>query len=104
MSLSKSAQDVGDVVSLAVYCKTDNTFMLTVDNNEHWIPSTKVPQGHSWEKTISKDLVDVSTSFSSIIPSYFKYSYNLSFGHHYLMGNLNGTKSGNPAGPRIVIS
>lgn len=58
--MSKTLTDLGDVVSLAVYCKIDSTFMLTVDNNEHWIPTAKVPQGHSWEKTISKDLVDVS--------------------------------------------
>ncbi|XP_023310381.1 uncharacterized protein LOC108912646 [Anoplophora glabripennis] len=59
MSLSKSGTELGDMVSLAVFCKIDSTFMLTVENNEHWIPSTKVPQGHSWEKTISKDLVDM---------------------------------------------
>lgn len=59
--MSRTITDLGDVVSLAVYCKVDFTLMLTVENNEHWIPSTRVPIGHSWEKTVSKDLIDVSS-------------------------------------------
>ncbi|KAJ8923305.1 hypothetical protein NQ315_001863 [Exocentrus adspersus] len=54
-----SISDLTHVVSVVVFCKADSTVLLTVENNEHWIPGTKVPMGVSWEKTIGKDLNEI---------------------------------------------
>lgn len=60
MSLFKAPTDLCDVVSVVVFCDTDNTMMLVVDNVEHWLPSVKVPAGLAWERAISKEIQEVS--------------------------------------------
>lgn len=54
------ATEMSDVVSAAILCESDSTIMLLVDNFEHWIPSVKVPVGQSWERTIVKEMTEVS--------------------------------------------
>ncbi|KAJ8965147.1 hypothetical protein NQ314_004372 [Rhamnusium bicolor] len=59
MSMFKSKPELCDVVSLVIYSNTDVTLMLIADNNEHWIPSVKVPGGQSWDKAISKEIQEM---------------------------------------------
>lgn len=59
MALFKTPGEMCDVVSAVVYCDSDSSIMLVVDNVEHWLPNVKVPMGMSWERMISKELEDV---------------------------------------------
>lgn len=62
MSFFKIITDMCDVVSAVISCESDNTLMLVVDTFEHWIPSVKVPAGHSWERAMTKEVLEVSYS------------------------------------------
>lgn len=50
-----------NMVSLLVYCTTDNSLMLTVENpnSDHWIPSVKVEPSVSWSRTVTKEAQEV---------------------------------------------
>lgn len=50
-----------NMASLLVYCATDSSLMLTVENSnsDNWIPSVKVEASVSWSRTIAKEAQEV---------------------------------------------
>lgn len=56
----KNYKDIGDVVSLLVYCPNDRSYLLTKEaSGELWIPSSKCEKS-CWKITASKIHNEVS--------------------------------------------
>ncbi|CAH1182328.1 unnamed protein product [Phyllotreta striolata] len=54
----KSANDLKDVISLAVFSESDNTMLLIENNNELWLPCTE-EIGSVWNNSAMKEISEI---------------------------------------------